>query len=59
MAKETVEMVAAGYEWICPECDRENTEPTIPVIGNSIGELICQGCKTTFNCGVCRHAYAD
>ena len=58
MSNEPIELVAAGYEWICTECDTENSEPTIPVIGTSLGEVKCKSCSTTFDCTGAEHAYS-
>jgi hypothetical protein len=30
---KTVDMVAAGYEWVCPNCDRLNHEIEIRALG--------------------------
>lgn len=56
---EKVPMIAGSYEWECLECDELNTEPSVPVIGTSIGKLKCTKCKTEFECGEVDHCYDD
>lgn len=56
---EDVTMIAGSYEWGCPECDEFNTEPRIPVIGTSLGELKCKGCGVVFSCSGADHCYDD
>ena len=55
--QDTVEMIASGYEWVCPECGEDNTETGIPVIGTALADIRCQECGTLFNCGGADHHY--
>lgn len=55
--RDRVQMVASGYEWTCPECEEDNTETGIPVIGTAQADLRCQGCGATFKFGGANHHY--
>ena len=47
---KTVDMIASGYEWVCPTCDEMNL--TIET-----GEIVvCQNCKEKFKVGNIEHA---
>ena len=48
---ETVDMIASGYEWICPDCEWFNKEIEIEC------EVSCSNCSKTFEVGVVEHAY--
>ncbi|KKN77477.1 hypothetical protein LCGC14_0360360 [marine sediment metagenome] len=50
---ETVDIIASGYEWICPECERFNTEIEITET------VICEAptCKAEFKTNPAEHAY--
>ena len=50
---EEVELIASGYEWICPKCGGFNTHYEIPP-----GDIIeCRFCKTKFKIKDFFHAY--
>jgi transposase-like protein len=55
--RETVDMVASGYEWVCNECGHTNEEIGIPVMGNAIADLTCQGCGANYTLGRSDHHY--
>ena len=55
--RDTVQMVASGYEWCCPECSEDNTEVGIPVIGTALADLRCQQCGATFKNGGADHHF--
>jgi len=40
--QEDVSLIAAGYEWVCPECNHENKEPEF------YNEVICWNCGKIF-----------
>lgn len=48
---ETVDIIASGYEWICPECEEFNTEIEITE------EVQCQECLEIFETKPAEHAY--
>jgi hypothetical protein len=50
MNKPTVDLVASGYEWVCPNCRRCNREIEISE------EVTCQHCEHTFEVGDVHHA---
>jgi len=50
---ETVDIIASGYEWICPECGRFNTEIEITET------VICEECGTEFETNPPEHAYKN
>lgn len=45
-----IELIASGYEWICPKCEHLNKE--IEVLEN----LVCAQCKETFVMSDYHHA---
>jgi len=50
---EMVDVVACGYEWICPICDtyhRIISFPKNPVV-------VCDACETTVKLNSPKHAY--
>ena len=51
-SRETVDLVAAGYEWLCPECEHMNDEIQIPH-----HELKCQFCGASFKVGQSYNVY--
>ena len=55
---ESVDMIASGYEWVCPECGEDNLENYIPVVGSSIGDVTCVGCGETFSVGSYDHCFS-
>jgi hypothetical protein len=55
---ETVDLIASGYEWICPNCDEDNREISINVIGTAIGDVTCQSCGETFDIGNYDHCFS-
>lgn len=51
MEKETVDLIAMGYEWKCPEC--ENFNETIEIL-----EVVeCSNCGRKFRVFKVEHAY--
>jgi len=48
---ECVDIIASGYEWVCPVCDRLNKEIAWAE------EVKCPKCKITFKADVPTHAY--
>jgi len=50
--REEVDLIASGYEWICPKCEQYNTEIAIPKT------LVCKECNEIFNINPdINHAY--
>lgn len=49
---KTVDIIASGYEWICPECETFNQEIEITET------VKCCSCKTTFETNPPEHAYS-
>ena len=50
---EPVEIIASGYEWICPKCEALNKIHEIPQ-----GEIVkCIHCNTKFRIEDFYHAY--
>lgn len=52
--KQTVDVIASGYEWVCPrpDCETHNKEIAFSV------ELTCSGCGREFEGNPPNHAYA-
>ena len=52
---ETVDIIASGYEWICPKCGRFNTEIEITET------VICEGidCRAELETNPPEHAYKN
>ena len=50
---EFVDVIASGYEWICPVCDYFNNEIEITK------QVKCRGCKQTFKTNPAEHAYGN
>ena len=50
--RETVDLIASGYEWVCPQCDQLNLEDTIPN-----GSVWCKACGGNFQQGDHDHCY--
>jgi transcription initiation factor TFIIIB Brf1 subunit/transcription initiation factor TFIIB len=48
---EEVDLIASGYEWICPECDHRNTEIEIRE------EVVCKECGEICEVNQTHHAY--
>ncbi len=50
---EQVNLIASGYEWICPECERFNTEIEVTET------VICKGldCRAEFETTPPEHVY--
>lgn len=46
----TVDIIASGYEWICPHCKMHNTEIEILEI------VVCQDCKDWYLTNPAEHA---
>jgi len=46
-----VDLIASGYEWICPKCDTFNTEIEITE------KVTCPECGATWETGECHHAH--
>ena len=53
MSKEepTVDIIASGYEWICPHCKTHNTEIEILEI------VVCRDCNDWYETNPAEHAY--
>lgn len=49
---ETVELIASGYEWMCPACDRYNREVEVTET------VECHGCYEKFEVTDYHHAIA-
>ena len=47
----TVDLIASGYDWICPECDSENREIEMTQT------ITCPECDAIFWTGEYRDAY--
>ena len=47
---ESVELIASGYEWSCPDCDMENHEIEVTE------KVVCSGCKKEFDVSDYNHA---
>lgn len=50
--KDTVELIASGYEWVCPKCKAFKKEIEITE------EVFCNNCMTRFVVDNYHHAYA-
>jgi hypothetical protein len=52
--RETVEIVAKGYEWLCPnpQCEEMQEEDTIRP---DVPDLTCQSCGANYIKGEARH----
>ena len=50
--KEEVDMIASGYEWICPECETFHQVIEIP----KVEEVTCKKCQEQFKIGEPFHA---
>lgn len=48
---ETVDIIASGYEWICPKCEKFNTEIEITE------QVKCSDCGRVFETNPAEHAY--
>jgi len=46
-----IDMIASGYEWVCPLCDIVHNEDAPK------DEVACSKCDTTFTVGEVHHAY--
>ena len=49
--REKVDIIAAGYEWLCPKCEHLNKDPEI------YSEICCQSCEELFDVGSIEHAF--
>ena len=49
--EEVVELIAAGYEWTCPDCDELNCEIEITE------QVTCAQCKRVFKVMDAYHAH--
>ncbi|KKN71225.1 hypothetical protein LCGC14_0422680 [marine sediment metagenome] len=49
--ESTVDIIARGYEWICPSCEHFNTEIEILEV------VKCEQCKDWFITNPAEHAY--
>jgi hypothetical protein len=50
---KTVDLIASGYEWICPGCEILNKEIEIT------GTVKCHECGEEFVTGIAEHAYGS
>ena len=48
---KTVDIIASGYEWICPKCSEYNKETGITEV------VTCAYCGTEFETNPAEHAY--
>lgn len=48
---ETVDLIASGYEWVCPACDKLNKEI------EAKQTVTCKDCHETFEANTPEHAY--
>jgi hypothetical protein len=48
--ENTVDLIASGYEWICPHCERYNLEIEVT------SRVTCVGCGKTFETNPPEHA---
>lgn len=51
--KETVDIIASGYEWICPECETLNEVIEYP----KTGMVQCEGCGKGFCTDLPEHCF--
>ena len=49
-AEKPVDLVASGYEWVCPRCE------TFYTIIETALEVVCPTCKLLFDVGNIEHA---
>jgi len=49
---DSVDIIASGYEWICPECDTYHEVIEYP----RSGTVQCEGCGKKFSTGLPEHA---
>lgn len=49
--QQTVELVASGYEWLCPACETLNHEIEVTT------QVTCNACGATFETDPPEHAY--
>ncbi len=49
---EQVDVIASGYEWVCPACSKLNNEIEVKQT------VICRDCKRAFSTRPPEHAYA-
>lgn len=57
--RETIDVVASGYDWVCTECNHENQEQSVSMNHgwNPALDLTCQYCGANFNLGNVDHCY--
>ncbi len=48
---ETVDLIASGYEWICPKCEHFNTEIEITT------QVKCNQCERVFLTNPAEHCF--
>lgn len=51
--KKSVDIIASGYEWICPDCNNLNYEIEV------IEKVTCAGCGHIFETNPPEHAYKN
>ena len=59
LARREVDLIASGYEWICPTCGKLNHEISVPELaedGINNGAVICT-CGQRFRVNTPEHAY--
>lgn len=49
---QVVDLIASGYEWVCPDCETLNKEIEVKET------VTCSGCGHTFDANPPEHAYA-
>ena len=50
MSKQTVELIASGYEWVCSKCAADNKEIETAI------DVTCKDCGTLFEVSDYHHA---
>jgi hypothetical protein len=57
--RETVHVVASGYDWICQGCKEEQHEDTISMDwAEGTEDLTCQSCGANYTLGDVSHCYS-
>lgn len=54
-SRDTLDLVASGYEWLCPQCDEIQHEDIVP----EADDLTCQNCGANYKKGNISHAHMD
>jgi len=51
MTVDEIELIASGYEWVCPGCDELNNEVEV------LPEVVCRKCGRRYQVSDHNHAY--